>query len=330
MPTADLLDFDSLLAPIPGDNPAGANLDYELRRRLDEMRTEFDPSQYQEGSPEREQPKREANWGGIAEQTKQTLTRKSKHILYAARLVEAMAMLHSFAGVRDGMKLLRLMVTDCWDRMNPPIEEPGDEAARIAQLNWLADPTSGAFYPTKIRKMTLFTSGGEAMTWQSWKDGVGNFEAAVDSAATERCQLLVEDISAALDEMRALQQSGEARAPQEPPELGEIGRALTDCLDLAKKALARKEGSLATEGGVAIEGAPGEGGGGAQVMSREGIYRQVEQLANFLERLEPHSPVPMLLRKAITLGPMRFHELVEALTKDSRVLDFLKPPEESQ
>src|SRR3954463_10120496 len=100
MPTADLLDFDSLLAPIPGESPAGANLDYELRRKLDEYRTEFNPEQYPERSPEREQPPREANWPAVAEQTKAMLTRKSKHILYAARLAEALAMLHSFAGVR--------------------------------------------------------------------------------------------------------------------------------------------------------------------------------------------------------------------------------------
>ncbi|MFL5330206.1 MAG: ImpA family type VI secretion system protein [Gemmataceae bacterium] len=331
MPTADLLDFDSLIAPIPGDNPAGSNLDYELRRKLDEYRTEFDPAQYGEGSPEREQPKREANWGGVIEQTKSMLSKKSKHILYAARLTEALTMVHSFGGVRDGIKLLRRMFAECWDRMMPPIEEPGDEAARVAQINWLGDPTSGAFYPTKIRKLAMFSSGGTALSWQSWKDGQGDFESAADAAPTERCQLLVDDITAAIEELRSFDTVAQEKVPTEGPELGEVSRSLNDCLVLARQALARKQG-MDTGLPMGEEGAPGAApgatGGAATVANRESVYREIDRLAGLLERLEPHSPVPMLLRRAIRLGPLKFHELVAELTKDEKVIDFLKAPAE--
>jgi type VI secretion system protein ImpA len=319
-----------LIAPIPGDNPAGANLDYELRRKLDEFRTEFDPAQYGEGSPEREQPKREANWAGVIEQTKSMLSKKSKHILYAARLAEAITMAHSFAGVRDGIKLLRLMFVECWDRMMPPIEEAGDEAARVAQVNWLGDPTSGAFFPTKIRKLAMFSSGGTPLSWQSWKDGQGDFESGADAAPMERCQLLVDDISAAIEEVRSFDTVAQEKVPAEPPELGEVSRALNDCLVLARQALARKQGmdtGVPGEEGAAGSATPGAAGGTAQVANREGVYREIDRLAGLLERLEPHSPVPMLLRRAIRLGPLKFHELVAVLTKDEKVIDFLKAPD---
>lgn len=330
MPTADLLEFDAIVAPIAGDDPAGDPKDFfMLRRTLDECRTEHDPSQYPEGTPEHEQEKRDANWGKILQEARSALTSKCKHILYAVRICEALVMMHGFAGVRDGMKLCRRLVEDCWDRMYPKIEEPGDEAARIAQLNWLGDPISGAFYPTKVRKTPLFG----ALSWQSWKDGAGNFEAAVASATTEQCQLLVDDLEAARHELDSLVSVAESRSPNDVPELGEVSRALQDCLVLAQQGLQKKVGSgggtggemMVAEGGGAVAAGGIPMGAGA---SREQIYEAVMRLADSLERIEPHSPVPALLKKIVGLGPMRFYELVAELTKDQRVLDFMKPPEE--
>src|SRR5205085_11655440 len=113
---------------------------------------------YPPGTPEREQPGREANWARIIQDTKTALEGKCKHVLYAVRLAEALAVQSGFAGVRDGMKLLHLLFAECWDRMHPKVEEPGDEAARVAQINWLGDPGKGAFYPIKIRKTPMFGS----------------------------------------------------------------------------------------------------------------------------------------------------------------------------
>jgi len=326
MPSPDLVDFEALTAPIPGDDPAGDPKDFFLlRRTLDECRTEHDPSQYPEGTPEHEQEKRDANWNKIFQETKSALTGKCKHLLYAVRMTEALVMMNGFAGVRDSMKLLRLLVENAWDRLHPKNEEPGDEAARIAQLNWLGDPFSGAFYPTKIKKTPIFGS----LSWQSWKDSAGDFEAAVNASSTEQCQLVVDDIQAAQTELQGLIAATEGHVPQEPPELGEVARALQDCLVLSQQGLQKKTGTGGAEIALA-DGMPGAvvtgtpTGAGA---SREQIYEAINRLADTLERMEPHSPVPMLLKKIVTLGPMRFYDLVAELTRDQKVLDFMKPPE---
>src|SRR4051812_11061971 len=117
MPTVDLLDFAALTAPIPGDDPAGSLGEfYSVRRLLDEWRTSHDPEQYQEGTPEREQEGREPNWSKIVSETKSQLQGKCKHLLYSVRMCEALVMQSGFAGIRDGLKLVKLLFVDCWDR----------------------------------------------------------------------------------------------------------------------------------------------------------------------------------------------------------------------
>lgn len=332
MPSPELLDFAALTAPIPGDDPAGNTGDfYNVRRDLDEARTSHDPEQFKPGTPEREQPKRDPNWHKIISEAKSNLSSKCKHLVYAVRMTEALVMQNGFPGVRDSMKLLRLLFTDCWDRVYPKIEEPGDEAARIAQVNWLGDPISGALYPTKIRKTPLFGS----MSWQNWKDATGDFEAAVAAVPAEKVQQLVEDIEAASQELRELLTACEQRVPNEPAELGEVSRALGDCLNLAKQALSKKGGAPGAVGGA--EGAPAAGAeaaAGAAAIAvidptaqRNAIYEQLNQLAEKLQKIDSHSPVPWLLRKITTLGPLPFHKLVELLTSKDNVLEFMTPEE---
>ncbi len=332
MPSPDLLDFAALIAPIPSEDPAGGTGDfYSVRRLLDECRTSHDPSQYQQGSPEREQEKRDPNWPKIIQETRVQLTSKCKHLVYAVRMAEALIMQNGFPGVRDGMKLVRLMFSDCWDRMYPKVEEVGDEAARIAQVNWLGDPNSGAFYPLKIRMMPLLG----ALSWQNWKDAKGDVESAVAGVPVDKVQLLVEDIEAANTELRELLTACEQRVPDEAAELGEVSRALNDCLNLAKQALAKKGGAPGAAGTVdgtmVVADGSGAGGGGGTIIAmdptaqRNAIYERIDQLADQLEKIDSHSPVPWLLRKAKKLGDMKFHDLVKKLTKNDNVLEFINP-----
>ena len=71
-------------------------------------------------------------------------------------------------------------------------------------------------------------------------------------------------------------------------------------------------------------------------MTRDDAYRVLAETAALLEELEPHSPVPFLIRRAVELRALRFPELVEELMRDGNVLSFLKrevgggsPPAES-
>lgn len=320
-----LLNFDELTAEIPGgDLETMAKAFVPIRDALIASREGKDPN-----DPD---AKPDPNWSKLIIDAKNALTDKCKHVYVGVMLAEGLLMQNGFAGVRDGMKLLRLLFERCWDRMLPPIEEPGDEERRIGNVNSLGNSNSKPYYPIKVRMTPLFQYNGEPLSWQSWKDGNADFVPASKAASYEQCQSVIDEIGAAAEEVAALERICEEKAPNSPPELGELRQSLDECMALVKGAMAGKEPTAA--GGEAAAGGTASSPGGAAVsaagMGREAIYNQIEKLADQLNKLEPHSPVPWLLRRVKDLKEMAFHELVNALTKSQSPAEFITPtpPEE--
>ncbi|MBK1660896.1 hypothetical protein CKO45_22000, partial [Paracraurococcus ruber] len=52
------------------------------------------------------------------------------------------------------------------------------------------------------------------------------------------------------------------------------------------------------------------------IPDREAAYQLLEEVAAYLERIEPHSPVPPLLRRAIGWGRMALPELLAELMQE--------------
>ena len=90
MATEPLLPFDELLAPIPGDDPAGEAVGFAARAEMEEARKEIDPSDFDANDPLRPTEAKKADWKGIVQAAKKTLTESSKDLLVAARLTEAL------------------------------------------------------------------------------------------------------------------------------------------------------------------------------------------------------------------------------------------------
>ncbi len=84
----------------------------------------------------------------------------------AARLTEALVKKFQFAGLRDGLRLLQLMVEQCWDRLSPVLEEGDDLEVRAAPFRWIDDPDRGAFFPSTIRALPLVHGNATEYGWQ--------------------------------------------------------------------------------------------------------------------------------------------------------------------
>jgi type VI secretion system protein ImpA len=151
--------------------------------------------------------------------------------------------------------------------------------------------------------------------------------AAARAADPERVQNLVDDADEALQEVNRLGDLLNEKMPDVAPSFYEVRKAIEDCQTVVQ--WIRQEnsggGSAAADGEAA---APTAGGGAAPATgaatTREGADRQLEAAADALARVEPHSPVPYLVKRAVQLKDIRFPELVEQLTKDANVLEFLK------
>ncbi len=351
MASEPILDIQALLATIAGDNPAGSSVPFMLRQQFEELRKEIDPADFDEDDPTRPTELKKADWVGISRLAQATLTETSKDLLVVARLTEASTKEHGFVGLRDGLELFLKLIQEAWDRLQPTIEEESDLEVRAAPFEWLDDPDRGARFPNTIR-LTPMVQGEEGpCCWFDWKQaqsGQGkvsgaDFDKAVQRTSREHCQDLVDDLTQSWNLLEELAQELNTKMGQYAPGLSSIRQAIADCRALAQQILQRKgpdsnavldeeSNSLELEGDGTIESGNESGldssGIGARsvalhVASREQVYRQLNEAAGMLQKLEPHSPIPYLLHRAVELGALPFPELMKALIRDSDVLESM-------
>jgi type VI secretion system protein ImpA len=387
MAATPLLDFAALLAPIPGEDPeggsapldlagvgAGVPVPFEVRQKLEEDRKEDDPEAFAPDDPMRPKDLKKADWRAIVRLAQETLTGVSKDLLVAARLTEALVRLHGFngqwdhtpgapagplcpvcrvplhgfAGLRDGLRLLRGLVDECWTRLRPPVED-GDVEPRAAPFAWLDDPVKGARFPTTLRLVPLVWDKDGAYGWQDWRlsqdpkgaAGREQFERAVRAMPAEYCAAVALEIAQSQDELRRLTQSLADKMGPAAPGLGGIHLALEECHGLVSHILRDKRPVSGAERDTSPEvAAPATAPPAAPARapgSRAEAYRQLAQAAAVLRELEPHSPIPYLVQRAVELGSLPFPQLIKVLIRDANVLNELnrelglkEPPETAE
>jgi len=59
------------------------------------------------------------------------------------------------------------------------------------------------------------------------------------------------------------------------------------------------------------------------IRSRADAYKQLEIIANYLQSIEPHSPTPYLVRRAVTWGRMPLPELMQEVLREEGDLNRL-------
>jgi type VI secretion system protein ImpA len=335
MPSPPILDFNALLAPIPGDNPAGAPLPYDVRLKFEELRKEVNPDDYDADDPRRPAQYQKPDWAGIVQLATKTIVEKSKDLLAAARLVEALVMEKGFPGLRDGLELLNRLTSECWDRIYPILEDGETPEAREGPFKWLNQATFGAKFPVALRLAPLLTVDGKSYNLTDWQsqDRRGAFESAIDAAPAQACQDVVDDLKSARQKLQALSDSLHEKMGEFAPDLvssentENLGAAVNDCIKIANLVLQRKTGagSATNEGQPMSSPNPGESSTSVarSLASRADAYRMLNDAAEMLQRIEPHSPVPLLVKRAVKLGDLKFPDLMRALIRENATLDEL-------
>lgn len=326
-------ELDPLLAPLPGDHPAGDSTAYAyyLRREIEELRREELPEDFDDAT--RPPELKRADWNAVIERSTKALCEEAKDLRIACHLIEAWARTESFTGVHRGLALLTRMVEECWDRVLPDIDD-GDLDARGAPLaNMLDDPMRGIRFPNTVRQLPLFSSGKTALSFQEWKQaqGDGDSKAAeqanriLASADPEQLHTTLTLLSKCVSQVDALVPALDERLHEASPGFTYLRQALVECQQMLQQELARVGGGqphtteeqpeAATADGPAIQTTIS-----AEITSRYDAYRQLTRIADMLQKLEPHSPVPLMVKRAVRLGRLPFPQLMEKLVRDSNVL----------
>jgi type VI secretion system protein ImpA len=181
MSSPPVLDFDTLLADIPGESPVGPNLRAQSDSLFHQVRDLRNKASNAERSTrgvdlEGREPD-PPEWGPVLERSQKALT-ESKDLEMASYLTEALVRLHGFAGLRDGFRLTRELVEKYWEIKrgdqtlpglypHPDPEESPEERVqtrlnRLAQLNGLDGNSGTLIVPIANIPLTERGSSGVA------------------------------------------------------------------------------------------------------------------------------------------------------------------------
>lgn len=360
-----VIDLAALLAPIPGDNPAGENVQYsEVSDEIREARRADDTL----AKGEWEHEPKVSEWPKVIDLSTAALTSKTKDLQIASWLTEALVQVHGFTGLRDGLKLMRGLHEQFWDRLFPEIDEgnlDGRANAMNAMDTWLEIP---------LKAIPLTRSGSELdYSYIQWEDSTRfDIPENLDGLSAEdfnRFTALREEAQAAnkttseawrkakdatrrsfyeetfglinecWNEFQALDKVMDEKFGQQTPGLGTLKKTLDSIRSLVEKIVKEKrilepDPVLDAQSGVAA--GYGEGGtGGGPLRGRAEALRQLAEVAQYFQRTEPHSPVAYLVQRAIKWGHMPLELWLEEVIKDGAVLGHLKEtlgigPEETQ
>ncbi len=335
MPDSKHLEMGALLAPIPGGNPEGSRVSHTLRQKLEACRKEFEPNP--EGANLPPIPKK-ADWLSVIKITQETLQQTSKDLEIALRMVEGLTRQYGLSGLTEGFQFLREMTRECWDRMHPipDVEDGEGMEIRAERFNWIGDAESGARFPFSVRSIPVVKAGGLPLSVVDVGEiqrGTGPIEESELAKAVLLSPDLVQGIEDCKNAFMALEESLTERLGNQAPAFVGLRAALGDLGDLVRRYTpkdAPADTSASASDASQDHGTHQDTGmvnvavNQSAIRSRSDIYAQVLNLANTLEKLEPHSPIPYLLRRAVELGKMPFSRLIQELVRDPSGLSEIR------
>jgi type VI secretion system protein ImpA len=367
MASPSRLQLESLLAPIAGDNPAGADLRadssptsvyYKLKdARFGARAQERDldaAAEVTELLPE---------WRTILETAPKVIAEQAKDLEVAAWLIEALVRRYGFGGLRDGFNLARGLVENFWEHLYPLPDEDGI-ATKVAPLTALNGEGADGTLIQPIRKVYLTegmdpgpfaawhyeqarklagVAGDDARAWHLSAGAVTMDQIKVSQKATSPKFFLdlVEDIQQCQEAYASMTAALDKACGQDAPPASAIREGLEKVLEVAKD-LGRDALATLQAGAAAVSAdgaAPAAGGGGVttgDMRGRDDAFAALLRVADYFRRTEPHSYIPYALEELVRRARMPLPDLLTELIPDAPtrrsfyVMAGMKPPEESQ
>jgi type VI secretion system protein ImpA len=345
MASPAVLDFDKLLAPIPGGKPAGSDLradtspasDYYAIR--DARKLASDTERRIDKGDEAEPP----DWRPVLERATKVLTEKTKDLEITAYLIESLVRLRGFPGLRDGYRLAREFLEQRWDGLYPTSED-GDIESRFSHILYLngIDGPGTLIVPVRKIAMTAATSLGtfnlthyqQAQSLNQIADAklkqkridegaitLEMIQKAVAETPAKFYADMVEDIASCTEEFRGFCEALNKRSGYDPPsaDLNKVLESYLDIIkDLARDKLPKAPSPAPSPAAEAAPAAPGAQVSTAVVdpsviKNREDALDRIKKIADYFREHEPQSMLPYALEQIVAWGKMSLPELFAEL-----------------
>lgn len=286
------------------------------------------------------------HWRTVADLVPEILSTQTKDLEIATWFAEAMVRLRGAQGLRDAFLILHGFVEKFWENLYPMPDEDGLETrvSCIAGLN--GEGVEGVLIaPVRKIEITEGKTHGPFSLWQYQQAldaqkvpeekariakieklgfSLDNIETAVSESDEDFYVNLRDDLAECIDIYKKLgalldQHCGAFNAPSIRTVLEVLGECLgavnhlgKDKFPLVEEAAEVVEEQNDTSEPNAPKAAPKAG-----IHSREAAFKQIEEVARFFKKTEPHSPVSYMLEKAIRWGNMPLTELITELIPDA-------------
>lgn len=250
------LDLAAILAPIPGEDPAGIDLRYSsnLFDEIREARRAEDPLL----AAESERDPKLADWGKVIDLSLAALIGKSKDLQVATWLTEALAATDGFAGMSAGMKVLTGLLDNFWDGLYPKIEDD-DYDYRAAPFEFLNDRVSGTLTQVPLtdpritpghtylrylesREVSQAKPGVREGLLADGKLAPEEFDNAVQKSAASFYKTLADHLTEAVKDQVALERAVDEKFGAYAPSLAVLARNLGDLQRLVTRICREQKG----------------------------------------------------------------------------------------
>jgi len=301
-------------------------------------------------------------WRKVRDEAAEILLRHSRDTSVAALLIEALSRTDGFAGLALGFDATRALVETAWNDLFPvPDPEDGpvtdelrleERSMPLVRLSGL--DSEGLLIPAILRIPLTSDRGGEPLALCHYKssrdlanetDGEKvqlavsrgatspeQFSNAVHGSDTPFFRTLFANLQSARESWQRLCDSvdtasgGAASLPVSPLRtlFEECDAAIRGFAPQAVPApVAESEAAPAESSEPAPAGRPSPLGAGDPVRDRETAFRQLDQIAGFFERNDPHSLIAFQLRNIVRLGRMPPADYYREVIPDAAALQAM-------
>jgi type VI secretion system ImpA family protein len=322
-------DFSLLLAPLAGKNPCGESLRFtEVYDHIREARREDDDNLPQ-GVWKAEIKK--ADWDQVDRLCQDALKNRSKDIQIAAWLTEAWLHLEGTGGLSRGLDLILELTRTYWNTLYPQMNE-GKYEHRIAPYEWIntrlseevqwvliSMPSDRAALPYRLLDLNEANrrefSSKKNQNQEEKTHSLETISLSIDQTPTIFYQYMDESCIAILQKMKDLEDELRLHLRGEAPGFYRLREKIEAIQRFTRHALStRGKKTKEKEKKAMIESEPTsrslKRATSGPIESREQAYAILGEVAAYLENIEPHSPTPYLIRRAITWGGMSLPQLV--------------------
>ena len=347
-----------LLLPLSDTEPAGRWMRYE--RAFTDIARQREEDNPNLPMGEWERPLVKADWRKVAQACARMLTEDSKDFQVASWLSDAWTRTNGLDGLCAGLDLIAGLAEHFWATAWPALEED-DAERRVAPFVWMNTnlPLTLRLNTLLLRPVlhrevpvTLLdwersriaddakTQEGDQLNRRAIRDSVK----ATDAAWLEQIDRRSDHALAVLDRLSSFL---DAQLTSASPSMSKLRDAIESLRQAARSLLqeitppenvmpSQGDGKLQTSSASSNAGASvtqyAEHSGPANavpalsinataIQDRQQAYAALVAIAEYLHRMEPHSPTPYLIQRAVDLGQLSLPDMIRDVSASAGSLD---------